>query len=99
MPDVPADGHAQIVNELDGMRLDMVGLRDTTDVKAGYRGFDLAETTLLNCRGAIEVVRDRDQIVSMLKGGNVALRGGQRRRVARRPARAHSAAKSVGKAE
>jgi hypothetical protein len=74
MPDIPVDTHAQILNELDGTRLDVVGLRDTTDVKAGYKGFDLAETTLLNCRSAIEALRDRDQIVSMLKRGNVVLR-------------------------
>ena len=74
MPDVPADTHAQIVNELDGMRLDVVGLRDATDVKAGYKGFDLAETALVNCRGAVAALRDRGQIVCMLKRGNVVLR-------------------------
>jgi hypothetical protein len=74
MPDVPPNIHAQILHELDGMRLDLVGLRDATDVKAGYKGFDLAETTLLNCRGSVEALRDRDLIVSMLKRGNVVLR-------------------------
>lgn len=74
MPDVPANTHAQILHELDGMRLDLVGLRDATDVKAGYKGFDLAETILINCRGAVEALRDREQIVSVLKRGNVVLK-------------------------
>jgi hypothetical protein len=74
MPDVSPDTRKRILNELDGMRLDVVALRDATKIKTGYLGFQLAETTLVNCRVAVEALNDRDQIVTMLKRCAAALR-------------------------
>ena len=61
MPDVTANVHGQILSELDGARRDVIGLRDAKRIKNGYMGFEMAEATLVNCRDAIERVKDREQ--------------------------------------
>jgi hypothetical protein len=73
MPDVSAKTHAQILSELHGAIRDVVTLRDATEVRTGYMGFELAEVTLHGCRDAIERVRDQARLVTLLKTAYDAL--------------------------
>ena len=78
MPDVSANTHAQILDALESARREVLALRDRTKVKTSYVGFDMTEQTLVHCRAAVEPLRDRDQIVGMLRiaHGSLGLFGG-----------------------
>jgi hypothetical protein len=39
----------------------------------GYMGFELAERALIECRAAMEAVKDQTRIVTMLKTADAAL--------------------------
>lgn len=67
MPEVTAATRSEILSELDSARNEFVATRDRTEATNGSMGFDLADTTIVNCRVAIETLSDRDQIVEMLK--------------------------------
>jgi hypothetical protein len=67
MPDVSAATHSEILSELDSARHEFIATRDSTEAMKGYMGFELADTTLVECGAAIEKLTDRDQIVDRLK--------------------------------
>jgi hypothetical protein len=74
VPDVSGKTHAQILDALDRARQDVISLRNTTQPMKGYMGFELVETLLIDCRAAIEALKDQGQIVTMLKRANGALK-------------------------
>lgn len=67
MPDVPTQAHARLIATLQTLQRDVCALRDTSEIKDGYSGFDIAENTLIDLRAAISAVRDRDMLVTWLK--------------------------------
>lgn len=67
MPEVTAATRSEILSELDSARNEFVATRDRTESTNGYMGFDLADTTMVSCRTAIEGLTDRDQIVATLQ--------------------------------
>jgi hypothetical protein len=75
---VPPAAHARILGAIGGAQADVVALRKATIVKAGYRGFDLVETTLAGCHAAISGEQDQARVVTMLKSAAraMALLGG-----------------------
>ncbi len=64
---VPPAAHARILRAIRGAQADVAALRQATNVKAGYMGFDLVETTLAGCHAAISGEQDRARVVTMLK--------------------------------
>jgi hypothetical protein len=67
MPDVSAVTHSEVLSELESARHEFLATRDSTEATKNYMGFELADTTLLECAAAIEKLTDRDQIIDTLK--------------------------------
>jgi hypothetical protein len=78
VPEVPAAAHATILRAIRAANADVVALRKVTNVKIGYKGFELVETTLAGCHTAISGERDQARVMSMLKAAAraMALLGG-----------------------
>jgi hypothetical protein len=64
---VPTAAHARILRAIGGAQADVVALRGATNVKPGYMGFDLIETTLAGCHASISGEQDQARVVKMLK--------------------------------
>ena len=67
MPEVPAAAHATILRAIRAANADVVALRKVTDVKIGYKGFQLVETALAGCHTTISGERDQARVITMLK--------------------------------
>ncbi len=67
MPEVTAATRSEILSELESARNEFIATRDRTNATLGHMGFELADTTLMECAAAIEKLTDRDQIVDILK--------------------------------
>jgi hypothetical protein len=67
MPEVTLATRSEILSELDSARHHFIAARDATEVTEDYMGFELADTTLLECTAAIEKLTDRAQIVETLQ--------------------------------
>lgn len=78
MPEIAPQHQATILQAVRQLHADVRALRDSTEVKNGYLGFEYTEATLGNLHAAIAGSRDRDQIVLWLKGAQtqIALTGG-----------------------
>jgi hypothetical protein len=67
MPEVSAEVRSEILSELGSARHEFIAARDMTEATRGHMGFELADSTLLDCVAAIEKLTDQDQIVGTLK--------------------------------
>lgn len=65
----------QLLGTLDAVLKELRQVRATKE-QTGYPGFELAESTLLGCRGAVEGSRDVEPLVHTLKKAAGALKGG-----------------------
>jgi len=95
MATVPPAAHARILRAIGGAQADVVALREATNVKTGYTGFDLVETALAGCHAAISGEQDQARVVTMLKRAarTIALLGGGE--VAPAVARTHKKLKAI----
>jgi hypothetical protein len=78
MPDLNAALRQRILQALDAARADVQGLAAGGAIPNGYLGFQLVEQRILQCRGAVENLTDRDAVLKMLQrlDGAVKLTGG-----------------------
>jgi hypothetical protein len=78
MPDISAALHQRIVQTLDASRQDVRNLARAPGQLQGYVGFDLVENNLVECKVAVENLRDRETVLTMLRrlAGVTRLTGG-----------------------
>jgi hypothetical protein len=67
MPVVSTVPHSEVLSELESARHEFLATRDSTEATRDSMGFELADTTLVECAAAIEKLTDRDQIIDTLK--------------------------------
>jgi len=74
MTDLSRKTRDQLLGTLDAVLKELREVRATSKAETGYLGFELAESTLLACRGAVESAREVGQLVHTLKKAAGALR-------------------------
>jgi hypothetical protein len=67
MAEVANQAHQRVLNNLEAAQRAVAIARDSTEIPDGYQNFELAMTTLAECREAIERMRDHEQISVMLR--------------------------------
>ena len=80
MTDLPPKTRDQLLATIDAVLKEMRDLRATAKVQADHVGIELAESTLLGCRAAVDSAREVEPLFHTLRkvlGGLKASGGGQ----------------------
>ena len=80
MTELPRKTRDQLLATLDAVLKEMRDLRATAKVQTDHVGIELAESTLLSCRGTVESAREVEPLFHTLRKAAGALRasgGGQ----------------------
>jgi hypothetical protein len=67
MPDLTDEMRCRVLDTLEGVHSAVLTARNSEKLPTGYQNFDLALTISSACRYSIERVRDREEIVAILR--------------------------------